>query len=190
MNVIWSTLLIICLIVMLFVNPSQILNIFVSAGTNALTLCLSLTSVYFVWLGIFEIISRLKVIEKLRKIIQPMLYLLFGRLSEKASELISLNFAVNLLGVGGAATPSAIKAIEEMDTTNDTDKATSQMVMLFVINATSIQLLPTTVMGMRASMNSLSPADIVLPTIVATFITTFLGIFLVKLAYRKDKRYV
>lgn len=183
MNLIWSILLIITLILMLFVSPDKVLNIFVGAGENALELCFGLTAVYFVWLGLFEILTRLNVIEKLTKLIGPQLYKLFGNINDKARQYIALNLAVNLIGIGGAATPSAINAISQMDEGGKT--ATKQMAMLFVINATSIQLLPTTVMGMRATMGSVAPSDIVLPTLVATTITTMLGIGLVKLFYRK-----
>lgn len=98
-----------------------------------------------------------------------------------------MNVSANMLGIGNAATPMGIKAMQALD--DGSGKANFAMIMLIVINATSIQLLPTTVIGLRATAGSSSPADIILPTILATFATTILGIFLVhmidKLLHRR-----
>ena len=100
-----------------------------------------------------------------------------------------MNMAANLLGLGNAATPMAMRAIREMDT--GSTRASQNMIMLTVISATSLQLLPTTVIGMRATHGSVNPADFLLPATVATVVSTVLGITLVKLigwAVRKAKK--
>ena len=98
---------------------------------------------------------------------------------------ICLNVASNIIGIGSAATPYGIKAMKGLD--KGETKANRAMIMLVVINSTGIQLLPTTVIGMRALAGSVSPSCILWPTIVATFLPTILGILLVSVIYRKKK---
>ena len=92
----------------------------------------------------------------------------------------------NIIGIGSAATPYGIKAMKGLD--KGSDIATRAMIMLVVINSTGIQLLPTTVIGMRAIAGSVSPSCILWPTIIATFVPTILGVLLVMLIYRKNKK--
>ena len=91
-----------------------------------------------------------------------------------------------MLGLGNAATPMGIRAMQSLDDGSGT--ATPAMIMLIVLNATSIQLLPSTVIGLRASAGSLSAGDIILPTFLATALTTILGIILVKLCEKAFKK--
>ena len=100
--------------------------------------------------------------------------------------MIALNMSANMLGLGNAATPMGIKAMKRLD--DGSGVATPAMIMLIVLNATSIQLLPSTVIGLRASAGSTSPSDIIFPTIVATFCTCALGISLVKLCQKLFKK--
>ena len=105
--------------------------------------------------------------------------------------MIAMNMSANMLGLGNAATPMGIKAMKALD--DGSGIANTAMIMLIVLNATSIQLLPSTVIGLRASAGSTSPADIILPTLIATITTTILGIVLVKIISsirekRKNKR--
>ncbi len=90
-----------------------------------------------------------------------------------------MNISANLLGLGNAATPMAISAIKHMD--DGSGKASTDMIMLTVISATSLQLLPTTVIGMRATAGSANPTDFLFPSLIATVLSTFIGIVLVKL---------
>ena len=83
---------------------------------------------------------------------------------------ICLNIASNIIGVGSAATPYGLKAMKGLD--KGENRATRAMIMLVVINSTGFQLLPTTVIGMRALAGSVNPSCILWPTIVATFIPT------------------
>lgn len=83
-----------------------------------------------------------------------------------------------MFGMGGAATPAGIKAMRAMS--DGSEKATDNMIMLLVINATSIQLIPATVIAMRASAHSQSPSDIILPTLISSGIATLLGALMCK----------
>ena len=95
---------------------------------------------------------------------------------------MSLNISANLLGMSGATTPMGIKSIQELEKHPNTQYA---ITMFFVINATSVQLIPSSVLALRTSLGSCSPADIILPTILATLLSSIIGIMLVKMFVRR-----
>ena len=186
MNIVWTLTTIAALVALTATNPQSVLTVCVDSGTQALTTALGLVGVYCLWLGVFNIAEECHLVEKLSKCFEPLNRLLYGKISRVASNYISLNLASNLLGVGNAATPSAIQAIKE---TERDEKLSRTGAMLFVVNATSVQLVPTTVIGLRASFQSVNPADILLPNLLSTLITSVLGVALVFLFYvRANKR--
>ena len=186
MNIIWTITTIVALVALTVASPQSVLSVCVDSGTQAFTTALGLVGVYCLWLGIFHIAEECHLVEKLSKCFAPLNKLLYGKISQVASNYISLNLASNLLGVGNAATPSAIAAIKE---TERDEKLSRVGAMLFVVNATSVQLVPTTVIGLRASFNSVNPADILVPNLISTLITSVLGVALVFLFYgRAGKR--
>ena len=93
-----------------------------------------------------------------------------------------------MLGLGNACTPMGIKAMQGLDKLNNSTRASHQMIMLMIINATSIQLLPTTVISLRASHGSLNPSDIILPSLIATAVSTIVGVLGVKLMSKITKK--
>ena len=165
------------MLVLLIVNPSEVLSEMIGASTEALELCIELCAVYVVWLGFIELIDASGLSNKLAKLLRPLIKKIFKVDNEEIQKIIALNVSANMLGVGNAATPMGIKAMQALD--DKSGKANFAMIMLVVINATSIQLLPTTVIGLRASAGSANPADIILPTLIVTITTTILGIILV-----------
>ena len=162
---------------LLFTNPSAMLSEMIGASTSALNLCIELCAVYAVWLGIIELVDISGLGEKLSKLLRPLVRKLFRVEDEKTQKLIAMNISANLLGIGNAATPMGIKAMQALD--DKSGVANYAMIMLIIVNVTSIQLLPTTVIGLRTSAGSANPADIIFPSIIATFCTTLLGIVLV-----------
>ncbi len=186
MNTIWTILLLISLLFLLFTSPQSLLSATIDGANDALQTSATLLTVYCFWNGFFALLEQSEATTLLAKVFTPLVKRLFGTLSPKATAYLTLNMSANLLGVSNASTPSAIKAIELME--GDNTRLSRQGAMLFVLNATSIQLFPTTVVGLRASYGSTAPTDIVLPTIIATFTTTILGILLVNLAYGRAQK--
>lgn len=182
MNIVWTAVTLAALIALTIVNPQSVLTVCMDSSAQALTTALSLCGVYCVWLGIFSVAEKCNLVEKLSRLLDKVNKLLYGNVSKAASEYISLNLASNLLGIGNAATPSAINAIKEME---KGETLSRNGAMLFVVNATSVQLVPTTVIGLRASMGSANPSDILLPNLISTIITSVVGIALVFLFYGK-----
>ena len=177
------------ILVLLVTNPSAVLAEMLSASASALELCIQLCAVYCVWLGIIELVEASGLGEKLAKLLRPLIKKIFRVESQETQKLIAMNISANMLGLGNASTPMGIKAMQALD--DGSGKANFAMIMLIVVNATSIQLLPTTVIGLRASAGSANPADIIFPTLIVTFLTTVLGIVLVftldKLLRKKKK---
>lgn len=186
MNKIWSFLMLVGITTMLFIKPQDTLQGMIEAVNGALKLSFSLMALYAIWLGILNILEQTGFNKKLSGGLKPMIHFLFGRVPESTAEYISMNIAANLLGMGNAATPMGIKAINSMD--DQSGVATDAMIMFFVINASSIQLLPTTVISLRAALNSQNPADIILPTLITSFISLFCSVLLVKIILKIKNR--
>ena len=100
---------------------------------------------------------------------------------------LSINITSNLLGMGNASTPSGINTISGLD--KGSRYATTAMIMVIILNSTSLQLIPTTVVGLRAMAGSINATDIIIPTFIATLVSTVIGIVLVKILGKifKDK---
>ena len=177
MNIFWLMMMLSSILVLLITNPSAMLSEMIGASTSALELCFELVAVYVVWLGFIELIDASGLSDKLAKLLRPLIKKIFKVDNEEIQKIIALNVSANMLGVGNAATPMGIRAMQALD--DGSGKANFTMIMLVVINATSMQLLPTTVIGLRSSAGSENPADIILPTLIVTITTTVLGILLV-----------
>lgn len=174
------------ILVLLVVNPSAVLSEMLGASASALELCIELCAVYAVWLGILELVEVSGLSQKLAKLLRPLIKKIFKVDNEETQKIIAMNVSANMLGLGNAATPMGIRAMQALD--DKTGKANFAMIMLVVVNATSIQLLPTTVIGLRERAGSTNPSDIILPTLIATFCTTILGIILVHLIDRLKRK--
>lgn len=174
------------LCVLIVVNPASVLNEMISASTSVVTLSIELVAVYAVWLGILELVEKSGLSNYLAKLLRPIIRKIIKVEDEETQKLIALNLSANMLGLGNAATPMGIKAMQKLDTGDKV--ASASMIMLMIINTTSIQLLPTTVIGLRESAGSASASDIILPTLIATIVTTTVGILLGKLCEKFVKR--
>ncbi len=180
MNRIWFVMVVLSICLLLFNDPSGMLNTMIEASGGALSLAIELCAVYAVWLGVLELVEASGLSEKLAKLLRPLIRWLFKIKDEEAEKMIALNMSANMLGLGNAATPMGINAMKKLD--DKSGIANHAIIMLVVLNSTSIQLLPSTVIGLRAAAGSQSPADIILPTLIATICTCIVGISLTKLA--------
>lgn len=158
--------------------PESALSIMLGGAKSAIGLSVSLCAIYTVWLSVLQVIDKTGMGKALSKAFKPLTKKLFKGERDLALEYITLNFSANLLGMGGAATPLGIKAMEYMQ--DGSDKASDNMILFVVINATSIQLLPATIIGLRASKGSASASDIILPSLIATTFSTLIGVILCK----------
>jgi len=182
MNIIFGVVLSVSTLLLIFKSPDTVLSSMLLGGEKALSLTLKMVVVYAVWLGIFELMEKSGLSNKIARLLKPMNRFLFGKIPESASSFISLNISANVLGMSGATTPMGIKAVNELEKFPNTRYA---ITMFFVINATSVQVIPSSVLALRTSLGSVSPADIILPTILATLLSTVIGVLLVKIFVKK-----
>lgn len=182
MNVIFAIVLTLSTFILLITNPDAVLSSMLSGGEKALSLSLKMVVIYAVWLGIFQLMENSGLSKKVARLFRPINRFLFGKLPDKANDYVSLNLSANFLGMSGATTPMGIRSIEELEKHPNTRYA---ITMFFVVNATSVQLIPSSVMALRTSMGSTSPADIIIPTILATLVSFIIGVTLVKLFVKR-----
>lgn len=168
---------------MAFTDPGGIITAMTDGAETSLMTCVSLMAVYCVWMGFINIIKDCGVVEKLSRAGRPLIKKLFGKGARGAADDISLNISANLLGAGNAATPPAISAVKKMD--RGDGKLTRGMAMLFVVNACGLQIVPATVVGLRAAAGSAAPASVILPCLAVSVATTTVGIILVSLFYKE-----
>ena len=182
MNIIFGLIITLSTIALIFRSPESVLTAMLGGGEKALNLTLKMVVIYAVWMGVFALLEQSGLSNKFAKLLKPVNRFLFGKVPDKANDFMSLNISANVLGMSGATTPMGIKSIEELEKHPDTEYA---IAMFFVINATSVQIIPSSVLALRAAMNSTSPSDIILPTILSTLLSTVIGILLVKIFIKK-----
>ncbi len=174
MNKIWFWLIACSMCILLYINPEIVLPSMLQASESTLKLCLKLCAIYSVWMGILQVMEDSGINKKLSKLLRPVTKKIFGPLDDKTNELVCMNISCNILGMGGAATPLGMKAMQRMD--DGSGKANRAMIMLIIFASTSMQILPTTVIGLRITAGSSSASDIMLATIISAVFTTAVGI--------------
>lgn len=182
MNKIWTFLMICSITALIFTDPTIIVSEMTNATMDVLKLCAELLAIYTVWMGVLEIVDQTGLGNKLAKLLSPLIKWLFKIEDKETTKCIAMNLSCNMLGLGNASTPMGIKAMQRLD--DGSGKITPTMIMLLIVNATSIQLLPTTVVGLRATAGSTDPTNIIIPTLIATIITCVVGVLLAKLCER------
>jgi spore maturation protein A len=186
MSKIWLFMIVSSLFVLVATAPEKALTVMMGASANGVQMCIEFLGIYAIWLGILQVLDDTKLSHKLSQVLRKPIRFVFGQTDPETEKNICLNVSSNILGLGSAATPFGIKAMQGMD--KGSEIATKGMIMLVLINSTGIQVLPTTVIGLRALAGSVAPSAIVLPTIISTFVPTIIGIILVKLIYRKGTK--
>lgn len=188
MRKIWFFMVLSSLVTLLFVNPEDCINALMTAGSDAVSLTFRLLGIYAVWLGIIALVDASGLSNKIANLMEPVIDWLFGKTDSETKRYIAMNLSANMLGMGNACTPTGLKAMTGLDKQNNSVTASMAMIMLVVINASSIQLIPTTIIGLRQQYGSTTSSDIILPTLIATIISTLLGVLLVKLCNKIFKR--
>ena len=187
MNKVWLLILTASVAVLVFIDPGGVLAGLTTAANKAVKLSFELCAIYAIWIGIFSILEQTGVTKWLSKILSPLVNFIFGKnnISDETRKYVSMNISANMLGMGGAATPLGIKAIESMNKDNpDKTTVTYPMTMLIIICCTVLQFLPSSIMGLMSAAGSKNPASIVFPSILASILSTITGIILVKITHR------
>lgn len=164
-------------------------SVFESADT-AVNLSITLLGTMTLWSGIMEIATNTKIMTKLQTMLRPLMKFLFPKMKKEDKEYkeICMNMIANLLGLGNAATPLGLKAMQLMQEKNqDKGKLTDDMAVLIVLNTASLQIIPTTVIAIRSSLGSKNPTQIIVPVWIATMCAAITAIFMTKLFIKIEK---
>ncbi len=150
-------------------------------GSKAAVTSFALIATYAVWLGLIRVWEDSGVARGVARLVRPLTKRLLKTEDEATLRAASMNFSVNLLGISGAATPYGITTAKLLDKSEQAEYASA---MFFVLNATSLQIFPASMIAVRVAMGSASPTDILLPTLFTTVFSTLLGVTLVRLLVR------
>ena len=192
LNILWPAFILISFIYGILRGNIEAINdsIFTSAK-NAVELTITFFGTICLWNGIMKIAQETTFVAKLTKLLKPLINFLFPDIknNEKAKEEISMNMIANILGLGNAATPLGLKAMKTLQKENEKkDTISNSMAMFIVINTASLQLIPTTVIAIRASLGSQNPTQIIFPVWGATIAAAVAAITATKIFIAIDKR--
>ena len=198
MNYLWGGMLIVGIIYgALTGNLNEVTNGAINASKEAVNRAVALLGVTAMWSGLMEIASGAGIIDWLTRKIRPILRFLFPRITDghPALEAISVNMIANFFGLGAAATPAGLRAMEELEGLEEQRRkkghgaprgtANREMCTFLIVNISSLQLIPVNVIAYRGQYGSVNPTAIVGPAIAATAVSTLAGVVFCKVM---DKR--
>lgn len=189
MNIIWLSMILIGIWASICTNSINIINDVIIKNTqDAVVFSIGLVGIMSVWLGLMNVAEKSGLIRWIGKIMSPFIRLLFPEIPKNhpAISSIVMNMVANMFGAGNSATALGLKAMKQLQSMNKNKKrATNAMCMFLVINMSSIQLIPLSVLKIRADAGSLNPTEIIGTSLVATTVSTIVGIMVCKLLERK-----
>lgn len=162
-------------------NISTINNTILISANKSLDLIISIIPMVVLFSGIMKIAEDAKILDKFAKLLRPLTKVLFPSIKKdsKALGYIASNIAANMLGLGSAATPFGLKAMDELQKVNEKkDTASTAMITFLVLNTAGVTIIPTTVLSMRVAAASQNPTAIIIPGIIATFVSNIAGLIL------------
>ncbi len=197
LNYIWAVMIAIGVIYgALTGNIEAVANGALDSAGEAVQLCITMTGIMALWVGLMEIAKNSGLIASMTKGIQPFISFLFPRIpgNHAAREYISTNIIANILGLGWACTPAGLKAMEELQKLNEEEcrrtgkppvTASNEMCTFLIMNISSLQLIPVSIIAYRSQYGSVNPTAVIVPGIIATLTSTLVAIIFVKVIDRK-----
>ena len=185
LNLVWPIFIIISFSYAIFSGNLQNLNTSIfDSVESAVSLSITMLGTMCLWSGIINVAANTNIMKMLNKLLKPIIKFLFPEIKEnkKAQNEISMNMVANILGLGNAATPLGLKAMETLQEENKNKQALSNsMIMLIVLNTASIQIIPTTIIAIRSSLGAENPTSIIVPIWIATICAAIVGVTVTKL---------
>lgn len=186
MNYIWCGMILFSLIV---AAATGRLDATVSAAfegaQSSIEVILSFAGMMCFWTGMLKVAEKSGMAEKIQKLLNPIIKRLFPKADSEAKKYISMNLSANILGMGNAATPMGIKAMTALDKANKNPlRPSDEMCMLVVLNTTSFQLIPTTIISLRAAAGSQNPVSVIVPIWIASAVSIIIAVTAVKIMCR------
>ena len=210
LNYLWAGMIVIGVVYAVITgNMEAVTSGALEASKEAVTLCITMCGIMSLWTGLMEIASKSGLINKMTGLISPFVTYLFPNIPKqhKAREYISVNMVSNMLGLGWAATPAGLKAMEELarleetrasiyslslqNHSNRTEKkklhkqsaagtASNEMCTFLIINISSLQLIPVNIIAFRSQYGSVNPTSIIGAGLIATFFSTIIAVIFCK----------
>lgn len=193
-------------------RPAELTDGILTGAKDAVSLCITMAGVMAFWCGIMEVAKEAGIIRGLTRMLRPFVRFLFPRIPEghKAADEISTNIAANVLGLGWAATPAGLKAMESLEELEEERRkakaeergrcqrnarqpavprgtASNEMCTFLILNISSLQLIPVNMIAYRSQYGAVNPAAIVGPAIVATAVSTAVAVIYCKVMDRKRR---
>ena len=192
LNYLWAGMIVIGIIFASFTGKMpDITNAALDSSKEAVALCITMMGVMAFWVGLMEIASKAGIIESASRKIRPLIRFLFPNLpaGHSAEEHITANIIANVLGLGWAATPAGLRAMEELSKLEEDRRAgrmpgtvrkrgiaSNEMCTFLILNISSLQLIPANVIAYRSQYGSVNPAAVVGPGIAATAVSTLVAV--------------
>lgn len=191
LNILWPIFIILSFLYAIVSGKiNEVNNGIFESVADAVELSITFLGTICLWNGIMEIAKNTTLMAKITKMLKPLINFLFPDLknNESAKQEVSMNIVANIMGLGNAATPLGLKAMKTMQKDNKKKDTLSNAMMIFIVlNTASIQLIPTNVIAIRASLGSDNPTSIILPVWIATIIAAMVGIFFTKILIKRVK---
>lgn len=192
LNIVWPIFIIISFSYAIFSGNLQNLNASIfDSVESAVNLSITMLGTMCLWSGIIHVAANTNIMKMMNKMLKPIIRFLFPEIKEnkKAQSEISMNMVANILGLGNAATPLGLKAMETLQEENkNKQELSNSMIMLIVINTASIQIIPTTIIAIRSSLGAENPTSIIVPVWIATICAAIVGITVTKLLIKYSNK--
>jgi len=184
-NYIFASFFIIGILYSFYTN-TNISNEMLIASSKSIELMFTMIPIMCLWLGIMNIAKKSGLLDKLAKLITPFLKIIFPEIPKNSPcfSYISINIIMNMLGVGNAATPFGLKAMESLQELNkNKDTASRSMITFIVLNTAAVTIIPTTIISLRVLNKSLNPMSIVPYIIITSTLSCIIGLIIDRLYY-------
>ncbi len=184
MSYIWTAMIALSLLASAFHGTLPLMTTALFHGAeSAVSLTLSLAGVLCLWSGVIRVMELTGLSRGLSSLLRPLLRFLFPQAAAdpEAAGFLSGNLTANLLGLGNAATPMGLKAVQRMKRLSGGENASNEMCRLIVMNTASVQLIPTTVAAVRSSLGAAAPFDILPAVWITSLCSVSLGLLAAKL---------
>ena len=204
LNFLWAGMIIIGIVYAAIQGEIGVVtNAALDSAKEAVTLCLTMLGVMSFWMGLMEIATKAGIIQALSKALRPAIRFMFPSIPKehKANEHITTNVIANILGLGWAATPAGLQAMEALNELEEDRRrgraeglaqpkgiASNEMCTFLIINISSLQLIPINIIAYRSQYGSVNPTRIVGAGIIATIISTLVGCMYCKIKNRRETR--
>ena len=189
-NIVWFILIIVGLLYGMISGNSNMGEVILNSSNDAYNLIITLVPLIVLWSGIMNIASKSGLLHKFSLLLRPILKRLMPSVkNDKALDYVSSNVAANILVLGSAATPFGLKAMKELEKENkNKGKATDAMITFLVLNTSGVTIIPMTVIALRMAYGSVNPTCIIIPSIIATFVSSVSGLTLDYFIRRKNAK--